>query len=189
MEPDVGWWASAAATPDLRTVTVGRRTRRTTDRLNGWPVSYVQLRLNVRYRRTSATTNDWTSDDDWDDRTSSEWTSDVGRLNLTRLTVRRRTVDGFDRWRLVEWTSDETTSVHEQNSVSRSTELLSRCRNVDFSFYVCTWQRLTKKWLDFTVRASHTTIDVMGHSSRRQVRRQRLRTASKARRSAKIDLK
>jgi len=82
MEPDVGWWASAVATPDLCTVTVGRRTRRTTDCLNSWPVRYVQQWLNVRYRRTSVTTNDWTSDDDWDDRTSSEWTSDVGRLNI-----------------------------------------------------------------------------------------------------------
>jgi len=92
MEPDGGWWASAAATPDLRAVTVGRRTRRTSGRLNGWPVRYVQQRLNVSYRRTSATTNDWTSDDDWDDRTSgeTEWPSTVGRLNLTRLNVRRR---------------------------------------------------------------------------------------------------
>jgi len=104
MEPDVGRWPSAAATPDFRAVTVGRRTHRTSGRLNGWPVRYVQQRLNVSYRWTSATTNDWMSRR-WLRWQDIGWVN-VGRLNLTRLKVRRRTVDGFDRWRLVEWTSD-----------------------------------------------------------------------------------
>lgn len=140
---------------------VERRRRQTTER----QTTTETTGRRVSERRTSGdwTSRDWTSDvEPWTDSTVEGW------LNEPR--TRQRQFTNFS-----------------QNSVSRSTELLSRCRNVDFSFYVCTWQRLTKKWLDFTVRAGHTTIDVMGHSSRRQVRRQRRRTASKARRSAKID--
>ena len=108
------------------------------------------------------TSHDWTSDvEPWTDSTVGSW--------LNEHQTRQCQFTNFS-----------------QNSISRSTELLSRCRNVDFSFYVCTWQRLTKKWLDFTVRAGHTTIDVMGHSSRRQVRRQRCVRCT-ARHSAKIE--
>jgi len=107
MEPDVGRWPSAAATPDFRAVTVGRRTHRTSGRLNGWPVRYVQQRLNV-YRWTSATTNDWMSNDDWDDRTSGEWTSGDWTSRDWKSDVEQwtdSTVEG--------WLNEPQTSVHE----------------------------------------------------------------------------
>jgi len=154
----------------------------------------------------------WTADQ-WDTYSSGWISSNVG--DDKQLNVRRRLRRQDVGWLNVECRATEPHVTERQTSNrgriwlltvgwmnlgrdnfssrtsarSRSTELLSRCRNVDFSFYVCTWQRLTKKWLDFTVRAGHTTIDIMGHSSQRQVRRQRRTrcTASRARHNTKID--
>ena len=136
---------------------------------SGWMLDIVERR---RWQTTEHQTT--TGRRVSDCRLSGDWTSDVEPW--TDLTV--------ERWLNEPRTRQRHFMNFSQNSVSRSTELLSRCRNVDFLFYICTWQRLTKKWLDFTVRASHTTIDVMGHSSRRWQRR---RIASRARHSAKIE--